>query len=184
MPNKNISISDYSVKTSDIFFFDNNIWMYILCPLANFQKGKRQTIYSRFLNNIMGLNAHIYTTSLILSEFSNRYLRLDYDLARKDRANAGKYNDYKRDFVGTPRFCETVIDVKNYLNQIIKICQKSGDEFNSINLNEVLSSFTNIGFNDSYYIQLSSKKNWIIVSDDSDFTSGKIPDNNLTILSL
>ncbi|MEO6229769.1 MAG: hypothetical protein ABJB11_03165 [Ferruginibacter sp.] len=119
-----------------------------------------------------------------MSEFSNRYLRLDYDLARKDVKNAGLYNDYKRDFVGSPRFCETVTEVKKYLTQITNLCQKSSDEFNSINLPEIFNTFVNIGFNDSYYIQLSSKKNWIVVSDDSDFLSDKIPDKNLTILSL
>ena len=43
--------------------------------------------------------------------------------------------------------------------------------------------FQKIGFNDSYYIYLSKKKNWIIVSDDSDFTGPNLPEIGLTILT-
>jgi hypothetical protein len=184
MPNNVLKISSYSIKGLDTFFFDNNIWMYIFCPLGNYQKDKRQNVYSKFFSYALSRNSHIFTNALILSEFSNRFLRLDYNLARDEPINIGKMNDYKRDYVGTPRFVSTVADVKHCLTKIISVCQKSSDEFNSINIGDVLTSFIKIGFNDSYYIQLASTKRWIIVSDDSDFSRNKIPDKNLTILTI
>lgn len=184
MANKISDINSYSLKSSDIFFFDNNVWMYIFCPLANFNRGRQQKIYSKFFENLLSRNLHIYTNSLILSEFSNRYLRLDFDLARSERSYKGEYDNYKKHFVGSPRFIATVKELKIVLNQITKICQRCSDEFNSINLDEVMDSFEHVGFNDSYYIHLAAKKNWIIVTDDSDFTNKKIPEKNLHILTI
>lgn len=182
MPHNNIiAINSYTPKSSDTFLFDNNIWMYIFCPLANFQKDKRQKTYSRFFENLLSRNLHIYINALILSEFSNRYLKLDFDLANKQNA---VYRNFKRDYVGSDRYIKTVGEIKSYLLQIIKVCQRCSDEFNSINISEVFNLFESIGFNDSYYIHLSKKKNWIIVSDDSDFTNAKVPPLGLTILTI
>lgn len=183
MPNNVIPISNYSIKSSDTFFFDNNIWMYIFCPLANFQKDKRQKIYSGLFSNLLSRKSHIYTNSLVLSEFANRYLRLDFDIAKRDIKTQGALNDYKRDFVGTTRYIDTAKDVKSNLLKITTFCQRSSDEFNSINLDTIFSLFTNIGFNDSYYLHLASKKGWIIVSDDSDLCKNKFADLNVTILT-
>lgn len=183
MPNSIIKISDYSPKPGDVFFFDNNIWMYIFCPLANFQKEKKQRVYSSFFSHLLSRNLHIYTNALVLSEFANRYLRLDFDLVRKDPKADLRYSDFKRDFVGSDRYNATVADVKKYMLQIVNVCQRCSDEFNSINISDVFSLFCNIGFNDSYYINLASTKKWKIVSDDSDFTKRQLPDKSLVILT-
>lgn len=183
MPQNNIiKIGNYQAKATDSFFFDNNIWMYIFCPLGNFQ-GKRQTAYSRFLQYILSRNLHIYINSLILSEFSNRYLRLDFDLCNRT-GNPQVYSSYKKDYVGSPQFQKTATDLKAFLNQIIKLCQRSSDEFNAINIVEVFNLFEKIGFNDSYYLYLSKMKNWILVTDDSDLTNKQIPQLGVTILTI
>lgn len=74
--------------------------------------------------------------------------------------------------------------MKAYLSQIIKICQKSSDEFNAISLDDIFELFKKIGFNDSYYLHLSAKKNWIIVTDDSDMTKADVPQIGATILTM
>ena len=186
MPKNSIlNIQNYTPKSSDVFFFDNNIWMYIFCPLANFQRDRRQRVYSNFFNNLLSRKLPIFINSLILSEFSNRYLRLDFDLANKDdgKSITKAYPSYKKDYVGSAQYTKTVRDLKIALSQIAKVCQKCSDEFNSINVDEVFALFQKIGFNDSYYIHLAKKKNWIIVSDDSDFTGATLPEVGLTILT-
>jgi predicted nucleic acid-binding protein len=185
MPKNSVfKIGDYSAKSSDIFFFDNNIWMYLFCPLASYQI-KKQTSYSRFFNYLLSRQLPIFVNSLVLSEFSNRYLRLDFELANKDDGKSIRkvFPSYKKDYVGSPRFSKTVAALKTSLLQIMKVSQRCSDEFNSINLNEVFQLFQKIGFNDSYYIELAKKKNWIIVSDDSDFTNANIPEVGLRILT-
>jgi predicted nucleic acid-binding protein len=186
MPKNNVlKIQQYTPKSSDVFLFDNNIWMYMFCPLANFQKDQRQKVYSNFFNSLLSRRLPIFVNSLILSEFSNRYLRLDFDLANK---NDGKsitkaYPNYKKDYVGSPRYVKTVSDLKISLSQIVKVCQKCSDDFNSINTDDIFSLFQKIGFNDSYYVYFAKNKNWIIVTDDSDFTGTNLPEVGITILT-
>ncbi|GGH58432.1 hypothetical protein GCM10011379_04160 [Filimonas zeae] len=110
---------------------------------------------------------------------------MDYDLANKnDGQSATKaFPSYKKDYVGSKRYLQTVSDLKIAMTKITKVCAKASDDFNSINLEEVLTLFQKIGFNDSYYVYFAKKKNWIIVSDDSDFTNSNVPEVGLKILT-
>lgn len=186
MPQNNLfKVADYQIKASDIFFFDNNIWMYLFCPLGKFQ-AKKQTVYSKFLSYALSRKSHIYVNSLVLSEFANRYLKLDFDLyneEQKKKQFPEPFKNFKSDYMGSLRYQNTVKEIKGHLKIIIGMCQKCSDEFNAIEIDQVFNLFVNIGFNDSYYIHLSKLKNWLIVSDDSDFTKDKVPTVGLTILT-
>lgn len=108
MPPKNntvVNINDYQIKEGDSFFFDNNIWMYVFCPIGNYA-GKRQRIYSKFLNYVLSREKHIFINSLVLSEFSNRYLRLDWDIC-KETQKPQAFKNYKKDYVGSNQFQKT-----------------------------------------------------------------------------
>jgi hypothetical protein len=168
MAAKIVDITKYSPKSSDIFFFDNNVWMYLFCPLANYNKF-RQKHYSSFLQSVNTSKSTIFISSLILSEFSNRYLRMDFE-QWKDTQN--KYDaDFKADYVGTTRYKDTVIEIKRNVNQIMKFCEKSSDNFNAVGLEHIFNHFVNIDFNDSYYLELAKLSKWKIVTDDSDFVN-------------
>jgi predicted nucleic acid-binding protein len=166
MAAKIIDITQYSPKSSDIFFFDNNIWMYLFCPLGNYNKQK-QKYYSSFLRSINSSRSTVFINSMVLSEFANRYLRLDFDLWKKETQKLQP--DFKSEYGKTSRYKETVNEIKLYINQIMKICEKTPDDFNSINLENVLQHFSHIDFNDSYYIELAKGHHWKLVTDDGDF---------------
>jgi predicted nucleic acid-binding protein len=170
MAAKIVDITKYSPKSSDIFFFDNNIWMYLFCPLANYNK-YRQKHYSSFLQSVNTSKSTIFINSLILSEFTNRYLRMDFEqwkVAQK------KYDaDFKTDYVGTVRYKDTVSEIKWNINKIMKLCEKASDNFNAINLDLIFNHFSNIDFNDSYYLELAKFSKWKIVTDDKDFVNYK-----------
>lgn len=161
-----IDIKKYDPKSSDIYFFDNNIWMYIFCPLGSYNQIK-QKHYSNLLQNIQSLKCCIFINSLILSEFSNRYLRMDFELWKKETKNYSA--DYKLNYVSSERYKETVKEIKNSIHKIMNICEKSNDNFNAIDLNKVLNHFTFIDFNDSYYVEIANMFKWKFVTDDSDF---------------
>ena len=161
---------EFSPKFNDTFFFDTNVWMYLYCPLGNYSKDKKQKQYSSLLNEILNRKSGVFINSLVLSEFANAYLRIDFELWRKLPENIEK-NSYKRDFVKSHQFKTSVSDVKTLIRNILKISERSGDEFNAINLEDIFNEFGNSDFNDSYYIALAQMKNFIIVTDDADFFS-------------
>jgi predicted nucleic acid-binding protein len=166
--NSNISlIKDASPKTGDMFLFDNNVLNYLLAPISDYEKEKQKQ-YSGFLDRLISRDLHIYTNALILSEFSNVLLRLDWKKLRDDKNTAGQYDDYKQHYVGSTAYKKQLQAIRNYIDNILQICQKSSDEFNSLNMSEVMDMHEKIDFNDSYYITLARKKKWTIVSDDKD----------------
>lgn len=158
-------IAKYSPKSGEVFFFDNCIWMYLFCPMGNLNKAN-EIVYSRFLKSILTSNATIFINSLILSEFANRYLRLDFDLFKKEQLTS---ISFKQDYVGTSRYKTTVDDINSSINNILKLCEKSSDNFHCIDIDKVLKHFKSIDFNDSYIIELSTLNKYKLVTDDKDF---------------
>ena len=174
---KIIDISDYTPKFTDTFFFDNNIWMFLFCPIGSHNQ-RKQSIYSAFLDVLIQRRATILVNSLVISEFTNASLRLDYNLWNRE---TGVNHDFKKDYVGSDRYSETVDEIKAALNNIFKLSQRVPDDFNAINISAIQGHLENIDFNDSYYIEQAAMKNWIIVTDDRDFRNYK--GHNSTILT-
>lgn len=179
MAAKITDITSYLPKSCDIFFFDNNVWMYLFCPLGNYNKSKQKN-YSTFLKKIETSRSTIFISSMILSEFSNRNLRMDFDLWKED---TGKINvDFKKDYVGTKRYKDTVEGIKTSINNIMTLCEKTPDNFNVIDLKQVFTHFLCIDFNDSYYLELAKLGKYKFVTDDSDFSI--YSNHNIEILTI
>jgi hypothetical protein len=166
MAAKVIDITQYNPTAIDSFFFDNSVWMYLFCPLGNYNSTK-QKYYSSFLQSIKTSNGTIFISSLVLSEFANRYLRMDFERWKFENNNPTA--KFKRDFVGTPRYNTTVEEIKRNINQIMRVCNKTHDNFNSIEIKSIFQHLPVIDFNDGYYIELAKLGNWKIVTDDKDF---------------
>jgi predicted nucleic acid-binding protein len=161
-----IDITKYYPKQTDLFLFDTSVWMYLFCPLGSYGV-KEQKAFSSFLKDIQSSKSSIFITSLILSEFANAYLRLDFKLWERGEK---RYNaQFKRDFIGTDRYKRTVNILTSTINSILRICVKGSDNFNHLEINNILNHFQSIDFNDSYYLELSSKSNFKIVTADYDF---------------
>ena len=179
MAAKLTDITKYTPKSSDVFFFDNNVWMYLFCPLGNYNKTK-QKYYSSFLQSISTSRSTIFISSMVLSEFSNRNLRMDFDLWKDE---TGKHSaEFKKDYAGTSRYKEMVEEIKISINTIMKFCVKTSDNFNAIAIENVLVHLSYIDFNDSYYIELAKLDKWKIVTDDKDFS--KYTNHNIEIVTL
>jgi predicted nucleic acid-binding protein len=179
MAAKLTDITKYTPKSSDLFFFDNNIWMYLFCPLANYNKNK-QKHYSSFLQSIATSRSTIFISSMVLSEFSNRNLRMDFDLWKDETGNHSA--EFKKDYVGTSRYRDTVDEIKISINNIMKFCEKTSDNFNAIDLKDVLTHLSHIDFNDSYYLEQAKIGTLKIVTDDSDFST--YTNHNVEIITL
>jgi len=159
---------DFEIKSNQSFFFDNNIWMFLYCPIAHYNEAKQNTVSTLF-EKILGRNSSIIVNSLIISEFSNAYLRLDFNLWKEEIQNP--LVNFKNDYFSTKRAIDTRSDIANTVNnKILKIAEKHPDSFNALNFNNIFSSYKVLDYNDSIIYNECKNKNWILVSDDSDFT--------------
>ena len=159
------NVLTYQPRSSESLFFDNNVWMFLFCPLASYRRDK-QKAYSNLLVKAQQSRSAIFINSLVLSEFCNQWLRLEFELWRKKFIES---KDYKRDFVPTSQFKDAVSEVKVALGQILNITERGSDNFNAILIPNLLEEFGNSDFNDSYYIELARLNSWKIVTDDADF---------------
>ncbi|WP_407508413.1 type II toxin-antitoxin system VapC family toxin [Elizabethkingia anophelis] len=161
------SVKEFNVKTNKTYFFDNNVWISLFAPLINSQK-KKQENASNFLASILAKNSQIVLSSLIISEFANVYLRFDYEQWKKKNQNPTAH--FKLEYKLSADYKIALEDVKALIRKIenLDITEKHPDNFNSINLENILSNF-DIDFNDSYYAHICENNNWILVTSDNDF---------------
>ena len=161
-----IDINSYQPKSGDSFYFDNNVWIYIFEPLGNYNLDLQKK-YSNFLAASRSVGATIFINSMILSEFSNRILRFSYD---RWKGKSGLVSpDYKKDFIPTQAYKDTVEEITIHINKILRITERGSDNFNAINMTNVLTHLKFIDFNDSYMIEMARLSQWKIVTDDGDF---------------
>jgi len=177
MANK-VCISDFEIKSTMSFFFDTNIWMYLYCPLGNYKR-KEQEITSNFLASLLRTKCEIAITSLSLSEFANAYIKLDYNLWKKEMKTPEAI--YKKDYLPTDRCQKTQSLIEEGINQIMALTVRYPDDFNSVDISEILQNFKIADFNDSYYLTLARQRDWIILTDDQDFYKVK---TSVTLISV
>ncbi len=166
--NKTIINPKGFVPTSDMtFFIDTNIWFCLFYPTGNIPS-HIVAIYSKLFLEILKAKSTIIVPNLVLSEFFNRYLKNEHYLL--DKLNPGKFVDYKKDFRGSLEYKNAVITIKNIVeNKILKFSSKVNDSFESIDLNNILIAEQDYDFNDLYFLELSTKHNAYIITNDKDF---------------
>ncbi len=163
-----IRLKDFKIGYSDQFFFDTNVWLILYGTFADYHKNE-QRVYSDLLEQIITYDKPIFFTAMILSEFSNVILRRDFkqwtdtnNLVRKE---------FKRDFVGTAEYKNSVETITASINRILKLPNLIliADSFNAISKDNVLNNFKIVDLNDAYFAELAIRNNYKVVTNDRDF---------------
>lgn len=160
------NIRDHRPTARDEFFFDANIWIFLFSPIGNYQKEK-QRLYADFLNRVNRAKTCIWVNALVLSEFCNAWLRFEFNNWKKKPENLDQ-TDYKKHFVPSKTYKDVIEEIKQTLPQILKITERSSDNFNAVNLDAIYAELEYCDFNDSYYLELARMNQWKIVTDDAD----------------
>ncbi len=169
--NKIIDIDNYTPLDSDKFFFDANIWIYLYCPIGNYNKDIIKK-YSRFLKKAYQAKSSIFISALALSEFFNRWTRLDFK--ELNDSDPSKYANYKKNFRNTEAYKNSVSTIKTtVMEHIMKIAKRVDDKFEKISIDELFKEIEVSDFNDKYYLAMANLENFKIVTHDSDFNSSK-----------
>ena len=159
-----IDIRKHNPSSSEHYLLDTNIWLFLHCPIGNYRKEKI-TKYSSFYNKLLKAHSTLYTTSLILSEFINVYLRTDCKINEIQR------DKYKSDYRPSPAFSKTfkIIEQtvkRKMLNQVKCL----DDEMSKMSFDQILHDSRRSDFNDAYMSHLVKDKGINILTDDHDFS--------------
>ncbi|MEZ0128327.1 type II toxin-antitoxin system VapC family toxin [Flavobacterium sp. LBUM151] len=163
-----IKVEDLKIGFTDQFFFDTNIWLLLFGTIADFQN-KDQKIYSKLLEELITKDKPIFISSTVISEYANVLLRRDYEqwISIEKKVNA----KFKIDFVGTKRYEDSVNIISKSISKILKLpnIQPISDSFHCINIENILTSFKVVDFNDAYIFELAKLNSYKIVTNDKDF---------------
>lgn len=162
-----ITISSYEPKKDEKFFFDTNIWLYLLCPVGNYNQAVVNK-YNMFFSKIVLNKSIIYTSAMVISEFFNVYARIEFSI--KQNSDPKKYKNYKNDFRNTKEYETFSAQVCGLIDaKILKYSIRIDDKFSTINKSNLLCQSSSYDFNDKYFVELCKDNKLKIVTNDKDF---------------
>lgn len=158
------NVDHYHFSDQDSLFLDTNIWLYIYGPQA--PGDKRVVAYSKALQKILHAGSKIFLDVLVLSEFINRYARLEFYRSRSPQ----KKSDFK-DYRKSTDFKPVAKAIADVCRRIAKNCLPIESGFTSANMEAVITDYEDKqpDFNDLILMELCKSKGLKLVTHDSDF---------------
>jgi predicted nucleic acid-binding protein len=167
--NKAHDAAKYVFSKGEPILIDANVWLYLQPPAAQ-PPPWFAARYSNALKNILGAGATPVIESLVLSEYLNRYLRLEYDAVW--RAAYPKFKDFRKSGDFTPLAQAAVADAK----QILKLAAPKDTLLPSTDISATLTETEagTLDFNDGVLVENCRLNGWKLLTNDGDMTIGGI----------
>jgi predicted nucleic acid-binding protein len=166
MKNKAIDATIHVFSASDKLLPDANIWIYLNGPASNPGYWAVQA-YSAVLGNILKAGAELYLDVLVLSEFINRFARMEmYRLGHRDF----------KVFRQSADFPPVATAIQQQTSQILIMCQSLDHPFSEWDHGQMLTDFGLGGadWNDQLLVENCRKHGISPLTNDGDFTEGGI----------
>jgi predicted nucleic acid-binding protein len=163
-------IREYCFSSSDALLVDANVWLYIYGPQAPGDRRARD--YSQALKWILKAGSTMFVDVLVLSEFVNRYARLEFGLWKQTSGTA-EFKDYRthRDFRPVGKAITAA------LRSILKQTRRIETGLESIDTHSFLNHYEAQcpDFNDQLLVELCRRNALKLVTHDGDFKNSDIP---------
>lgn len=180
MKNKAHDLSKYTFSTGEHLLLDANVWLYLF-PAPSGTKSRFTGDYSAALKKMITAGAHLALDVLILSEYLNRYCRIEWNALHK-----GKYKDFKL-FRRSSEYSSVGNGAARFAREILKLCTRYDHPFASCDVEKALVDFEcgYCDFNDVLFAETCRRNGWKFVTNDGDCINGGIEviTSNQTLLS-
>lgn len=167
------NVDHYDFSDQDSLLLDTNIWLYIYGPQA--PGDKRVVAYSKALQKILHARSKIFLDVLVLSEFINRYARLEFDrfIGTEKKSN---FKNYRK----STDFKPAAKAIADACRRIAKNCLPIESGFTSANMEAIKKDYEDKqpDFNDQILAELCKSKGLKLVTHDGDFE-----DQGLTLIT-
>ena len=169
MKNKARDAATYYFQAGEHILIDANIWLYLLPPAAQPAPAWAAT-YSGVFSRLLRAKAEPVVDALILSEFLNRYVRIEYDASW--RAAYPKFKDFRKSADGVAVMQAAVAEVA----QILKSSAPFDTLLANIDMPAVLAAVQSgaMDFNDGLLIENCRINGWKLLTHDGDMIVGGI----------
>lgn len=169
MKNKAHDISTYAFSEGETFLFDANVWFYLF-PGPSGSLPHYMLSYSDALKRMMTAGASVALDAIVLSEYLNRYCRIEWNALHK-----GNYSDFKV-FRCSSDFSDVGQSAAFFAARILSISLAYDLPFSQVDIKQVISDFESglSDFNDGLLNQTCRYHGWKMVTNDKDFSNGGI----------
>lgn len=169
MKNKAYDLNGYSFTSGERVLFDANIWLYLFPPPGN-PSQHYATRYSKSVQDLLTAKAVPVITPIVLSEYLNRYCRIEWE---------GYYITSYPKFKGfrqSPDFLQIAQPAKKFAAKILSLSSVCQVDATTTCLEQALDDFSSggIDFNDALLVDLCKKQNLKLLTNDGDFLKGGI----------
>jgi predicted nucleic acid-binding protein len=169
MNNKAYDLESYSFSPGEQILIDTNIWLYLFPAPGNPLQPFAQQ-YSRAFSKLVSSKAQPVLDPLVLSEYLNRYIRIEWE-----GQNKSQYPKFK-DFRNSADFSRVASSAGTFAKMILHYCQIHSIPASELDLNHALADFSagGVDFNDALLVDICKKRNIKFMTNDADFQRGGI----------
>ncbi len=171
MKNNAIHAAPYVFRADEQILVDANVWLYLQPPAAQPAPSWANRGYSRVFANLLAAGAVPVIDALILSEYLNRYVRIEYDACWKE--GYSKFKDFRSSPAGVNVTENAVAEAEHILSFTGRLQDTMANE---ISLSDVFAEFKqgSIDFNDGILIENCRLRQWKFLTHDADIRVGGI----------
>lgn len=167
--NKAYDLASYSFASGEQILVDTNIWLYLFPAPGNPQQRLAHQ-YSTAFSRLVSAQAQPVLDPMVLSEYLNRYCRIEWEGNYKST-----YPKFKK-FRNSSDFPIIASSAQKFASQILKYCQIHSIPADELDLNQALIDFASgqTDFNDAVLVGICKKRNLKLMTNDADFQHGGI----------
>lgn len=168
--NKAFDARNYSFVQDQPILIDANILIYLYPPPSSSTQHWASATYSRVFQQLLVAKSKPLVDCLVLSEYFNRYLRVEYDANWKSI-----YKNFKN-FRQSADASSTLANSIGEIQQIVSVCQLTDTQLNTIQFDDVLTTAAAGGqdFNDLVLLENCRMNGWSLLTNDSDMCLGGV----------
>lgn len=167
--NKARPTASYTFQAGEFILVDANVWLYLQPPAA--QPPPRFSLaYSAAFKNLLTAKSRPVIDALVLSEYLNRYIRIEYDAYW--RATYPKFKDFRQSADFATLGADAIADAQ----QILKLSTPEQSPLHLVNLPDILNETATgrLDFNDGMLVETCRLRGWKLMTNDADMTVGGI----------
>lgn len=169
MKNKAYDLSSYSFSSDEQVLVDTNVWLYLFPAPGNPPHNFTQQ-YSTAFANLVSAQAQPVLDPMVLSEYLNRYIRIEWE--GNYRSQYPKFKDFRN----SADFSTVASSAETFAKKILSFCQIHSIPASELDLNQALADFSagGVDFNDALLVDICKKRNIKLMTNDGDFQDGGI----------
>ena len=169
MKNKAYNLATYAFKKDEPLILDANVWLYLYPAPSDKYTGPAAS-YSAAMKSMLSAGSHLVIDAMVLSEYLNRYCRIEWSALHK-----AAYLDFKA-FRKSTDFLPVGQGAATFARSMLKLCTRHDHPFAAADIAQILSDFESGSndFNDGLLAETCRHNGWKLVTNDKDFTTGGI----------